>query len=165
MQQLDLALLVLRVVFGVFLACHGINKVKGGLAGTARWFGGIGMKWPIWQARMAAGTEIGAGFLFALGLLTSLAAAAIIGVMLVAIWSVHWKVGFFVFRPDQGWEYCGSIAVAAFAVAMAGPGRWSLDHALDIVPSGWTGALIAGVVGIGSAALQLSTSYRPKKTA
>ena len=70
MQQVDLALLVLRVVFGVFLACHGINKVKGGLAGTARWFGGIGMKWPKWQARIAASTEIGAGLLFALGLLT-----------------------------------------------------------------------------------------------
>jgi putative oxidoreductase len=165
MQQLDVALLLLRVVFGIFLACHGINKVKGGLAGTAGWFGSIGMKWPMWQARMAAGTEIGAGLLFALGLLTPLAAAAIIAVMLVAIWAVHWKVGFFVFRPNQGWEYCGSIAVAAFAVAIAGPGRWSLDHALDIVPSGWTGALIGGVVGIGSAALQLAISYRPTKPA
>lgn len=165
MQQVDLALLVLRVVFGVFLALHGINKVKGGLAGTARWFASIGMKWPIWQARMAASTEIGAGLLFALGLLTPLAGAAIIGVMLVAIWSVHWKVGFFVFRPDQGWEYCGSIAFAAFAVATAGPGRWSLDHAFDITATGWTGAIVAAVVGIGSAALQLGASYRPKRPA
>ena len=165
MQQVDLALLVLRVVFGVFLACHGINKVKGGLAGTARWFGGIGMKWPKWQARIAASTEIGAGLLFAFGLLTPLVAAAIIGVMLVAIWSVHWKVGFFVFRPDQGWEYCGSIAFTAFAVAMAGPGRWSLDHAWNLTTNGWTGAVVAGAVGVGSAAAQLAASYRPKKSA
>ena len=50
MQQLDVGLLVLRAVFGVFLAYHGYNKVfgGGGLAGTARWFGSIGMKWPLW---------------------------------------------------------------------------------------------------------------------
>ena len=63
----DLALLVVRVVFGLFLAAHGYNKVfgGGGLAGTARWFGSIGMRWPDVQARLAAGTEIGAGILFA----------------------------------------------------------------------------------------------------
>lgn len=165
MQQLDFALLLLRVVLGIFVACHGINKVKGGLAGTARWFGGIGMKWPLWQARIAASTEIGASLLIALGLLTPLAAAGIIGIMLVAIWSVHWKIGFFVFHKGEGWEYCGFLAFAAFAIGTVGAGRWSLDHALDIAPSGWTGAIVAGGVGIGSAALQLSASYRPKKSA
>ena len=96
MAQLDLGLLVLRVVFGVFLAYHGYNKVfgGGGLAGTAGWFGSIGMKWPLWQARLAAATEVGAGLLFAFGLFTAFAAAGIIGVMLVAIVVAHWKVGF-----------------------------------------------------------------------
>ena len=52
-----------------------------------------------------------------------------IGVMTVAIVVAHWKVGFFIFKPNQGWEYCASIAVTAFVIAMIGPGRWSLDHA------------------------------------
>ena len=164
MPQLDLSLLILRVVFGVFLAYHGYNKVfgGGGLAGTARWFGAIGMKWPIWQARLAATTEIGAGLLFAAGLITPFAGAGIIGLMIVAIVVAHWKVGFFIFKPDQGWEYCASIAVVAFAVSMIGGGRWSLDNALGIEFPGWSGAAIAGVVGIGGALAQLALSYRPK---
>ncbi len=163
MQQLDLGRLVLRLVFGLFLAYHGYNKVfgGGGLRGTAGWFGSIGMRWPIWQARLAASTEIGAGVLFAAGLLTPLAAAGMIGVMVVAIVVAHWKVGFFVFKPNQGWEYCASIAVVAFCVGMMGAGRWSLDHALDIRFGGWTGAFIAGGVGVAGALLQLAVSYRP----
>lgn len=163
MAHVDLGLLVLRAVFGLFLAYHGYNKVtgSGGLAGTARWFGSIGMRWPIWQARMAATTEIGAGILLALGLLTPLAAAGVIGVMIVAIVVAHWKVGFFVFLPNQGWEYCASIIAAAFAVATIGPGRWSVDHALDLTWGQWGGALIAGAAGILGAVLQLVVSYRP----
>ena len=46
MHQADLALLALRVVFGVFLALHGYNKVWGGgkLAGTAGWFSDRGSR-------------------------------------------------------------------------------------------------------------------------
>jgi putative oxidoreductase len=163
-HQPDLAVFLLRVVFGLFLVAHGYNKVfrGNGLAGTARWFAGIGMRWPTWQARLAAATEIGAGLMFAAGLLTPLAAAGMIGLMFVAIWTVHWKVGFFVFRPEQGWEYCASIAVVAFVVGLTGPGDWSVDHALDITFGGWTGALIAAGVGLGGAALQLAISYRPE---
>jgi putative oxidoreductase len=163
-HQLDFALLLLRVSFGLFLAAHGYNKVFGGgrLKGTASWFGSLGMKWPYWQARLAAATEVGAGVLFAAGLLTPLAAAGMIALMVVAIWTVHWKVGFFVFRPNQGWEYCASIALVAFAVGTIGAGEWSLDHAFGISFHGWTGALIAGGVGVGGAALQLAVSYRPK---
>lgn len=166
MHQPDLALLLLRGVFGVFLAYHGYNKVFGGngLQGTAGWFGSIGMKWPLWQARAAAATEIGAGLLFAAGLLTPFAAAGIVAVMVVAIWTVHWKVGFFVFRPNQGWEYCASIAVVAFVVGMTGPGEWSLDHALGLHFDGWWGAVIAGGLGVGGALVQLALCYRPQET-
>lgn len=165
MQQINAALLALRVVFGVFLAYHGYNKVFGGngLTGTASWFGGIGMRWPKWQARMAATTEIGAGLLFAAGLITPIAAAGMIAVMLVAIITTHWKVGFFIFRKGEGWEYCASIALVALAVATTGPGRWSLDKHFDIVFHGWWGAAVAAGLGIGGAVLQVAVSYRPVK--
>ncbi|MDO9174615.1 MAG: DoxX family protein [Actinomycetota bacterium] len=165
MQQLDFGLLLLRLVFGVFLAYHGYNKVfgGGGLAGTARWFGSIGMKWPLWQARLAAATEIGAGLMFAAGLLTPLAAAGMVGVMVVAIVVEHWTVGFFSFKPTQGWEYCASIVVVAVAVGTMGAGRWSLDRAFDLELTGWTGAVVAAVAGIGGAVAQLAVSYRPKE--
>jgi putative oxidoreductase len=160
----DLALLVVRLVFGLFLAAHGYNKVfgGGGLAGTARWFGSIGMRWPALQARLAAGTEIGAGVLFAAGLLTPLAAAGMIGVMLVASYAAH-RGNFFVFK--DGWEYTVCIAVGAWAVAAIGPGEASLDHAIGLDWTGWDGwigAVIAGVVGVGGAAAQLAICYRPQ---
>lgn len=162
-DQLNAALFLLRVIFGLFLAYHGFNKVfgGGGLSGTAKWFGSIGFKFPEIQARVAAATELGAGIMFAAGFLTPLAAAGIIGLMLVAIYTSHLKVGFFVFKPGQGWEYCASIAVVALAVATTGPGEWSIDHAADISFDNWNGALIAAVVGIGGAVGQLAAFYRP----
>lgn len=162
-DQLNFGILVIRVVFGLFLVAHGYNKVfgGGGLAGTAGWFASMGMKWPKWQARLAAATEIGAGVLFALGLLTPLAAAGMVSLMIVAIVTVHGKVGFFIFKPGGGWEYCASIIAAAFAIGAMGAGEWSLDHAFEIEFTQWSGALIAGGVGIVGAALQLASSYRP----
>lgn len=161
-DQMNFGLLILRLCLGLFLAYHGYNKVfgKGGLSGTASWFASIGFKWPTWQARLAAGTEIGAGLLLALGLLTPLASAGIIGVMLVAIIVAHWKVGFFIFLPNQGWEYCATIALGALAIGTMGPGHWSLDHAIDFSLDGWNGLLVTAVVGIGGALAQLLLSYR-----
>lgn len=162
MNNADFGLLVLRLTIGLFLAFHGYNKVfRGGrLAGTAAWFGSIGMKAPALQARMAATTEIVAGLAFAAGLATPLSGAAIIGVMTVAIVTVHGRVGFFVFLPNQGWEYCATIALVAFGVSAIGPGRTSVDHLISYHYS-WSGAVIAGAVGVGSAVLQLSAFYRP----
>lgn len=164
LDQLNLGLLLLRLCLGLFLAYHGYNKVfgGGGLKGTAGWFGSIGMKWPAWQARIAAATEIGAGVMLAAGLLTPLAAAGVIGIMVVAIVVAHAKVGFFVFLPNQGWEYCATIAIGAAAVGIMGPGDWSVDNGIDFVASGWDGALITLAVGVGGAVLQLASSYRPK---
>lgn len=159
----DTALVVLRVVFGVFLALHGLNKVRGGLDGTARWFAGIGMRWPKLQAHAAAWTEIGAGLLLAIGLLTSLAAGAMVAVMLVATWVAHRSNGFFIF--NDGWEYTVSIAVVAAFVGTVGPGRISLDHPLGIhlhtALGGWSGAAIAVGVGLVGGIAQLLVSYRP----
>jgi putative oxidoreductase len=164
-DQADVALLVVRVAFGVGLAAHGYNKIfRGGrLAGTARWFASIGMRWPAVQARLAAFTEIGAGLLFAAGLLTPLAAAGMIGLMTVAFWTVHRVNGFFII--NEGWEYVASIAVVAWTVATVGPGTFSVDHALDIEWTGWTGALVAGLLGVGSGAALLLSCYRPPPAA
>jgi putative oxidoreductase len=165
-NQVNFGMFVLRVVFGLFFVCHGYNKFFGpsGLRGTASWFGSIGMRWPAWQARLAATTEVGSGLLLAAGLLTPFAAAGMIGVMIVAIVASHAKVGFFIFKPGQGWEYCASIAVAAWVTATVGPGEWSVDHAFDIEWTGWSGAVLAAALGIGGSTVQLLVSYRPVDT-
>ncbi len=165
MEPVDLAILVVRVVFGLSLAAHGLNKIVGGggLAGTSGWFGSIGMKWPQLQARLAAGTEIVAGVLFAAGLLTSLAAAAMVSLMIVAWVVAHRRSGFFIFNPGQGWEYVGSIAAAALAVGIMGAGTVSLDHALGWHLNDWWGAVVTLVVGVGGSILHLAASYRPTR--
>lgn len=165
LDHVNFALLVVRLFFGVGLAYHGYNKVfgGGGLKGTAGWFGSIGMKWPALQARAAAGTEIGAGLLFAAGLLTPFAGAGMIGVMLVAGWVAHRKNGFFIVK--SGWEYCAAIAVTAWAVGAIGPGKFSLDNAFDITFDDWTGALIAALLGVGGGIAQLAVCYRPSNVA
>jgi putative oxidoreductase len=164
-DHIDLALLGVRVVVGVTLALHGINKVRGGLAGTGRWFTGIGFRWGYPNAIVAATFEIGGGLFFALGLLTPLAAAAIVGLMVVALITSHWQVGFFVFRPNQGIEYVLVLAVAAIAVGTIGPGEWSLDKAFGIVESGyqttWWGLALSAAVGVVGALGQLAACWKP----
>jgi putative oxidoreductase len=162
-DRVDFALLVLRLAFGLMLVSHGYNKFFGpnGLRGTARWFESMGVRPGRLNATVAATTEVGAGLLFAAGLLTPLAAAGMIGLMTVAIVVAHWRVGWFIFRKGEGMEYCLMIAVAAFAVATIGAGEYSLDHALGWDVEGWWGAGIAAGLGVGGALLQLAACYRP----
>ena len=150
-DQLDFALLVLRLALGLTIAMHGYNKFFGGgrLPGTARWFESMGVRPGRVNAVLAASTEVVAGLGMAAGLLTPLSAAGIIALMLVAITVSHRKNGFFIFRPGEGWEYCAFLATAAFAIATIGPGRWSLDNALGLGLEGWWGAAVAAVVAAG----------------
>ncbi len=163
MDEVNLGLLILRVVFGLTFASHGYAKVfRGGrLDGTARWFDSMGMR-PGWlHARAAAFTEMGAGVLFALGLLTPFAAAGMVGVMVVAGWTVHRRNGFFI--VGEGWEYTFILAALAVGVATTGPGQWSVDEALGIADAldGVVGLLIAAGVGLLAGAVQVGIFYRP----
>jgi putative oxidoreductase len=164
-HHVDDALFMVRVVVGLTIALHGMNKVKGGLAGTGRWFSGIGFRWGYQNAIVAATFEIGGGLFFAAGLLTPLAAAAIVGLMTVALITSHWKVGFFVFRAGEGIEYVLVLAVIAIAIAAIGPGRWSLDHGFGIIDtgyqSGWAGFYLAAGLGIGGGIAQLLACWKP----
>ena len=164
-DAIDLALLALRCLLGVVMIAHGYNHIFGGgkIAGTARWFGSMGMRRPVAQAWLASITELGAGALLIAGLLTPLAAAGVVGVMTVA-WAInHRGNGFFIFRPGEGWEYVMTLAVVALAVGALGPGRWSLDNAFDLLDdlTGWTGLLLTAAAGLGGAAVLLAAFWRP----
>ncbi len=163
----DLVLLVLRCWIGFVMIAHGWNHVFGGgrIAGTAKWFASMGMRPPAVQAWMASLVELGGGALLVLGLLTPLASASVIGIMTVA-WAInHRGNGFFIFRKGEGWEYVATLAVAALVPAVLGPGRWSLDRALDIddTLTGTTGLLLAVLPGLGGAAALLAVSWRPSR--
>ncbi len=165
---LNFCLLLLRVTLGAMIAAHGLNKIFGGgkIAGTAGWFDSIGMRPGVPNAWAAAITEIGSGALLILGLVTPLACAGLVALMVVAIITVHWKNGFFVFNAGQGIEYCLVVALAAIALGGLGAGNWSLDHALKVWTfKPWVGLAVAAGIGIGGALLQLAIFYRPSKVA
>jgi len=163
----DLALLILRCVIGLTMAAHGWNKFTGGgkILGTGRWFDGIGMRPGRLNAYLAASSEVGAGLLLAVGLLTSFGAAGIIGVMTVAGWTTHRSNGFFILK--EGWEYVFVLASMSLVAAVLGPGSWSADDALGIAGDldGTMGLLIALVVGVGGGVAQMLTFYRPSSVA
>jgi putative oxidoreductase len=162
----DLALLLLRgAVGGVFLA-HGINHIVGGgrIAGTARWFEGLGMRPGIVHAWLASVTEVVAGVLLVVGFLTPLAGAAVVGIMVVAWVTNHLGNGFFIFRPGEGWEYVMVLTVCGVVVATLGAGGWSLDAVLGTFDRpGWVNLAIGAGAGLGGAALLLAASWRPDR--
>ena len=157
------ALLILRVMLGLTIAAHGYGKffTGGRIPGTAGWFDSMGMKPGKVHALMAASTEVGAGLLLAAGLFTSLAAGAIVGLMVVAGYTVHRNNGFFIVK--SGWEYNFVLAVVAGAIAIAGPGQWSLDDKLDLATKldGLVGFLLSAVLGVVAGVGLLAAFYRP----
>lgn len=162
MEPADAAVFGIRLVVGVTMLAHGWNHWRGGggIAGTASWFEGLGLRYPLLQAWASVVTEIGAGALLILGLITPLACAAVIGVMLVAGALAHRRNGFFVFR--DGYEYVLVLATVCLAVAALGPGDWSVDAALGIVLDGWAGAALAGAAAVIAVAGLLAGSWRPR---
>ena len=158
MNKIDVTLAVLRVSMGASIAYHGINKARS-IAGTSSWFSSIGMKWAKQQAVIAATTEILAGVGLALGLATPLACFAVIALMAVAIITVHARVGYFIFLPNGGWEYCASIIAVASAVALTGPGSFSIDSAWNINQSLGVFAL---PLGVACALCHLTLCWRPQ---
>ena len=162
----DLALFVLRGTVGVVMLAHGWNHVFGGgrIAGTARWFDRLGMRPGLVHAWLASATELGAGVLLLVGLLTPLAASAVVGVMLVAWITNHRGNGFFIFRPGEGWEYVMTLTFVSAAVAVLGPGAWSLDAVFDLPRlDGERGWLVAILVGAVPAGLLLAVAWRPPR--
>ena len=163
----DVALMILRAALGMMIFVHGYNKAfRGGrIAGTGRWFQSMGMRPGKVHAALAASAEMGVGALLVVGLLTQVAAAGLIGLMVVAFWTVHRDKGFMI--TGEGWEYVALISAMSLVCAMLGPGRISLDAALEIADrlDGWTGMRIALLLGVGAGAAQLLIFYRPPQPA
>ena len=167
MHDVDGAAAVLRIALGVVMVAHGWNHAFSGgkLAGTARWFASMGLRPPMMHAFFSAATELGAGVALVLGLLTSLQCGAVVGIMTVAFVTNHRKNGYFIFRPGEGYEYVVTLALAATALGILGPGQWSVDHALGIDDdlSGGVGLALSAGLGLVAAAGLLVACWRPNK--
>lgn len=164
-DTVNAALLVLRIAIGLVLLAHGVKHLRN-REKTMRWTEGMGFRSPAVQWFFMSFAEIGVGLSLAAGLLTAFGAAGLISLMVVAFWTVHRHAGFWITaRPDEGWEYVFVLAAGAVALALIGPGEWSLDHAFGIADhlDGGIGGLIAAG-GVGAAAAQLLLFFRPTRT-
>lgn len=152
----DLGLLLLRLGTGGVLAAHGAQKLLGwfgggGIEGTGQFMESVGYAPGRASATAAGLAEAGGGTLLALGLATPAAGAAAAGAMAGAS-AVHAPNGFF--NQGGGYEYAATLGLTAAGLAVTGPGRLSLDHALGhTVNRGWMVPVALAVTGLATAAV------------
>jgi putative oxidoreductase len=165
---MDIGLLILRLVVGLALAAHGSQKLFGwfggyGIAGTGGFLESIGFRPGKVMAVISGLGETAGGLGLALGVLTPLSAALVIATMLVAIYSVHIRNGFFITK--QGYEYNLVLIASALALAFAGPGSISFDAAVGLSLAGSTWGAIAVALAVLGALPPLVSRTAPAQAA
>jgi putative oxidoreductase len=146
---MKLARLATRVVVGGLFVGHGLQKLNGSFGGsgldeTAKGFESMGLRPGRRNAIAAGASEAGGGALLALGAAMPFAGAALIGTMITAIRTVHWKNGVWVGKG--GYEYNLVLIAAVATLIEAGPGCLSVGR--ERKGLGWAlAALGAGAAG------------------
>ncbi len=150
MTAADLGILVLRIVVGLLFAGHGAQKAFGWWSGPGfeGWTGAMermNLRPTTLWATVSMLAELVGGLLFAVGLLTPLAAAVIVAQVIAIIGYVHLPKG--LWNTRGGFEYPLVLGAVAVAVLATGPGSVSLDAALKLSWSD-TVRLVLLVLGI-----------------
>jgi putative oxidoreductase len=143
-------LLLLRIVVGAAFFGHGTQKLFGwfggyGPQGTGGFFSSQGYRAGVAMAVAAGMAETAGGTLLALGFATPLAGALLAAVMINAIASVTFKRAF-MFGSELEIVYL----TIALALSATGPGRFSIDRAIDL--EGHISGFWWGVIAFGAAA-------------
>ncbi len=119
------AALLLRVTLGaLFLAHAGLKFFVFTPAGTAKFFGSVGL--PPELAYVVIAAEVLAGVALILGVWSRIVALAATPILLGAIFTVHGAAGFFFTNPKGGWEYPAFWAIALIVQALLGDGAYAL---------------------------------------
>jgi putative oxidoreductase len=156
----DFALLGGRLVLGSYLAAHGAQKLFGsfdgyGIDATAAAFDGLGLRPGRAMATLASVSELAGGLLTATGIAYPLGPVAIAGTMAVAS-STHRAKG--PFAAKGGFELPLTNMAAALALAVNGPGRFSLGGPL---PKALTRLVVLGAAVTSGVSLAMVLGNRP----
>jgi putative oxidoreductase len=158
----DIGLLVVRVVVGVVMIAHGLQKLGylggDGLAATAGMLARQGFApGRLWATAVAA-AEAGGGLLLLLGLLGPVGPALIVTDLLVAMWTVHWPRGFFITKG--GIEFTLVLIGTSVGLALTGFGAWSLDAVVGLVAPDWL-VIVVLALAVVAAAISLGVRRSP----
>jgi len=124
-NNVNIALLVLRVVIGIFMLTHGWGKMQSLFSGEPIQFSdpiGMGATSTLILAVFA---EVLCSILLIIGLSTRLAAIPLLITMLVAAFIVHINDGF------GRQEFALLYAVIYLSIALIGAGKYSLDYLIS----------------------------------
>jgi len=126
-RQIDLGIGLLRISLGVMLIAHSIvlKLFVYSLPGTAQFFQSIGLPGPL--AYVVFAVEAVAGIALVLGIGTRYAAAAVVPVLIGALW-VHAGNGWVFSGTHGGWEYPLYLTVLAIAQILLGDGALALSR-------------------------------------
>lgn len=124
-QRMQLGLTIFRIVLGIVFVMHGGQKLfVFGMEGVAGGFAQMGVPMPGLTGPLTALVEFFGGLALITGLLSRMAAIGLIIVMLGAIFMVHISAGFF---APNGYEFPLTLIAGLAAIALIGPGDYSLD--------------------------------------
>jgi putative oxidoreductase len=168
-MSIDTGLLLIRVVVGLILAAHGAQKLFGwfggyGLRPTGSFLATTGLRPGVLWAFLGGLSEFGGGVALALGFLSPLGGVGVIAAMTTAALTVHWPR---FWMSDNGIELTLTNGLVALGLALAGPGRYSVDAALGIAlpqPATLIVGLAAALVGV-SIATSMTAAARRQQAA
>jgi putative oxidoreductase len=123
----DYGIALLRVSLGVMFIAHSVllKYFTFTLAGTAGFFESIGL--PGYLAYVVFGMEAVGGILLVLGVRTREVSAALIPILVGALW-VHSGNGWVFSNANGGWEYPLYLVVLSAAQALLGEGAFALSR-------------------------------------
>ena len=123
----DYGIALLRISLGLMFIAHSVvlKYFTYGLAGTAQFFESIGL--PGFLAYIVFGMEAVGGILLVLGVRTREVSAALIPILLGALW-VHAGNGWVFSANGGGWEYPLYLIVLAAAQVLLGEGAFALSR-------------------------------------
>ena len=128
----DPAALVVRVIVGIVMAAHGLQKLMGGPANFGQGLlGQLGVSAPALMGYVVTLVELGGGILLVIGLLSRLAALLLTINLLVAILLVKINVGL-IAEMGAGAELDLALIAGFVTILLIGPGRLSVDQAIGI---------------------------------
>ena len=127
--NVDLALLVLCIALAAILLYHGLAKLLN-FGATAGAFEQMGIPAPTLSAAFAMVVEVVGGLLVLSGAALDLVGILVVVDMLGAIFTVHWDKGFDFAKG--GWEHPFTVLCLALALALTGPGAYSVGGRRDV---------------------------------